>query len=611
MSLLRLSRRTAFVGVLSVVVQLWGCSLAGVNPPTERHERLGLSSWTLPPLSPAKATAASGSLLPGVTIEEVEPGEFLLSILLDGRQTEDSPIVATWTLDTLADRGPPGDGPRPPAIEPVTVVTDGAEPTASVHARVVGSGDWQGSVELSRKGRKLATLAFRRPLVPRPGSWPRLREVSRIPLDMAACKDERFPWQIGDFHVGCSPTNGSALLDRKVNIASGRSFPFSVEHRNEHSGTSTFLRPHDVHLGTDSTEGLLWQTPTSLGWWPTAGRGELRLPRAASRGRPARSMERFAFARPDRIEVGEVANGTRSLIHAQPADGTDILAVEGPWLVHVDTRGGLERLVLRNLTRGRQAVVPSHGAPSRPLLLGSWLLWEDEAGVHGLPLEGGRSWSIPLRTDHSLVPTQIDDWILLREQADTTSGLVALHIPSGQVHRPEVGGDRHRVEARGAGAGYLTLWERVAPPSGQMTLFAMDEREFDPRGTGAEGDPLYDLPPGADPLPSIPSAAWLLPGSERSLRIDPGFDANLVEAWVARGDRPVSIDMSQNELLLARTENLPPPQDGAEGHWVPLGVLPATPRGSAKDRAVTLRWFAATEPGTVCRLRLRRLQERL
>jgi len=589
------------------VVVLSACSLTGSLPPTERAQRLNLSSWSLPSLDPSKPQPVSGFFLTKGVVEQVGEQEYRLRAWLDGPSPRDSdPLDVRWRITS------PGEDPSKLILQE----TEQEGPLLEAHFR--GDGNW--SVRLEVSGRRLPamSLEFSQPGGRTTPPWPDLLSGQTVPLDPRACDNPRFPRQLGDFHVGCSPqSSGGPRLDRKIDIETGRAFPMDALFSLARGEAAELLRPGWANPSSGFAPKLIWQTPRALGIWPEPQRQadtpSLRLPRGEFRGRPVSDGLHFAFARPDRIEIGDVTTWTRTLLYTQPTDATDVLALRGRWLARLDDISGETKLILRDRTRRRELVVPTAARPARPILAGQWLLWEDQEGFHGLPLQGGRAWSIPLRTDRSIPPTLLDDWLLLSKQAEDDGGLVALHIPSGQLRRPALSGDRRRTEARGAGAGRLSLWERSTKPGTFLTVFALSERHFSPRGALADGDPLVGPPPeaqrggAAEPNPS----AWLPKGGERTLSFDPGTRPQLVETWVGQHDRPSPVDLERDGRLIGRTQNFAAPPPGVPGHWVPLGVLPPQPDTDPDQRAVRLRWFAGDSSRTVGKLRLRPLEEQL
>ena len=610
-------------GLLAAALLMPGCSLGEIRPPTPKEQRLGASEWALPGLSPSRSLPASGFLLPGTTLREIEPDLFEVTAWLNGRYSEGDGLKIHWKLAEESNESGvlPPSASAPVRLSPIPRAPKTEGNNHFIRARVSGPGSWSGTVELSSQGRRIGQLQFERPTSQPSPRWVPPTLLRAVPLEVGACRSTRFPWQVGDFHIGCSPGKVEPpSLDRKVSVVTGRSFPFVIHFRERGLSQSRPLLPNEANVGPRGDGGLIWSFQSRVGVWPNKAGKEARIHPAPLRGRPALSDDLFALARADRIEVGVVATGTRSLIASHPADSSANLAVESPWLAYLNQTPHHEELVLRHLDSSRETTIPTEGRPFRPMLIGSWLLWEDRLGLHGLPLEGGRSWLTPVRTDLSLMPTVVDDWLLLREQAGPQSGLIAIHIASGTIRRPNFEGERRQVEARGAGGGHLTLWERgtAGPGQKQMQLYTLQNREFDPRGPHAQGTPLLYRPPAAAgpslndratvPPPALTS--WLPRGGERQLHLDPGPEANLVEIWVQPDDSPIPIDLSQGAVLVARTDNLSVPSPEEGGHWVPLGHLPAKPGASPEERSVTLRWFASREPGTVGKLRLRRLENR-
>ena len=608
-------------GLLVAALLLPGCSLGELRPPTPKEQRLGTSEWELPTLSPSRSLPASGFLLPGVTLRELEPDLFEVTAWLNGTHNEGDGLKIHWKLTERSNESGPlnPSASAPVRLSPIPRQTKTDGHNHFVRARVSGPENWSGTVELSSQGRRLGQIEFERPTSQSSPEWVPPSRLRAIPLEVGACQSARFPWQVGDFHIGCSPRKVEPpSLDRKVSIATGRSFPFAIDFRERGLPRSRPLLPNEASVGPRSAGGLIWSFQSKVGVWPNKTGTEARIHPAPLRGRPALGDDLFAVARSDRIEVGVVATGTRSLLASQPVDSSANLTVESPWLAYLNQTPHHEELVLRHLDSSRETTIPTEGRPLRPMLIGSWLLWEDRLGLHGLPLDGGRSWLTPVRTDLSLTPTVLDDWLLLREQAGQQSGLIAIHIASGTVRHPNFEGERRLVEARGGGGGHLTLWERgpSGPGQKQMQLYTLQMREFDPRGPHAQGTPLLYSPPadagisldGRAAAPPSPSTSWLPRGGERQLHLDPGPEANLVEVWVQPDDSPLPVDLSQGEVLVARTNNLSVPSPEEGGHWVPLGQIPAKPGASPEERSVTLRWFASREPGTVGKLRLRRLE---
>jgi hypothetical protein len=589
------------------VVFLSACSLTGSVPPTERAQRLGRSSWSLPRLGPSKTQPASGFFLTKGVVERIGKQEYRLRAWLDGPSPTDSgPLDVRWLITT------PGEVPSE------LILQETEQEGALLEAHVRGDGNWNVRLEVSGRRLPAMWLEFSHPGARTAPPWPDLLSGQTVPLDPWACDSPRFPRQVGDFHLGCSPQSSDGpRLDRKIDIETGRAFPMAPLVGLARDEPPKLLRPGWASPSSGLAPKLIWQTPGALGIWPAPQRQaktpSLSLPKGEFRGRPVSDGLHFAFARPDRIEIGDVSTWTRTLLHTRPTDATDVLALGGQWLARLDDMSGSTELILRDRTRRREVVVPTAAEPARPILAGQWLLWEDQEGFHGLPLQGGRAWSIPLRTDRSIPPTLLDDWLLLSKQGGDDRGLVALHIPSGQLRRPVLSGDRRRTEARGAGAGRLSLWERTTEPGTFLTVFALSERQFSPRGPLADGDPLVGPPPGAQRggAAETSASAWLPKGGERTLSFDPGTRSQLVETWVGQHDRPSPVDLERGGRLIGRTQNFATPPPGVPGHWVLLGVLPSQPDTDAEQRAVRLRWFAGDSSRTVGKLRLRPLEEQL
>lgn len=595
------------------------CTLTGGLPPTERAERMGHSSWRLPSVGSRKPLPVAGFLLPQGVVEETGNQEYRLLAWLDGLTvTTTQDLNIQWLLTT--NEVSPDDSVVPPLSGSRSAAgTLDERPLAGqlLEAHLKVAGDWRVRLEVTGRGLSQTSIEFSKPRGSASPTWPGLLPGRTVPLDPSACDDPRFPRQIGTVHLGCSQSNdGRPLLDRRVDTASGRTFPIPPVAVGRQDPSSGVLRPGRASPSGGAFPGLMWWTRGVLGVWPAlppeSGRSSLRLPKGELRGRPVSDGTRFAFARPDRVEVGDLGSWTRTILPAQPTDTSDVLALAGRWLARLDEGTGGTRLILRDLDRRREAVIPTTPRPSRPILAGHWLLWEDQAGLHGLPLQGGRAWTAPLRSDQAVPTTLLDDWLILTEQAGDSGGLATIHIPSGAIRRPEVEGDRSQIEPRGAGAGQLTLWERSASADKPLRVAPLAIREFSPRGVLAEGMPLLSQPPSPQqPLGRRSAAAWIPRGGERTITFDPGPQDQQLEAWVGQHDLPAAIDLEQGGHLVGRTHNLPTPSPTVAGHWVPLGVLRGLPAADSEERSVRLRWFAGDQSRTTSRLRLRPMQGQL
>ena len=608
---------TAFPAVAFILVLVpSACTLTGTLPPTDRAERLEQSSWALPSMSPGKSIPASGFLFPVGIVEETGHQEYRLLAWLDGAASATGQALdIKWTFTNSAVSSEESDPAAPSSLNPGHG-TLRERPLAGqlLEAHLKAPGDWRILLEIAGAGIPSTSIEFSKPPPSASPSWPGLLANRSVPLDPTACDDPRFPRQVGTMHLGCSRRgDGHAVLDRSVEVTSGQTVPIPPVSVSRTAQGPGVLRPGRASPALGSFPGLIWQTPDALGVWPSlpdeSGRSSLRVPRGMLRGRPVRDGTRFAFARPDRVEVGEVGTWTRSLLPAQPTDTTDVLALAGRWLARLDDWTGNTQLILRDLQKRREVVIPTAGRPFRPVLAGHWLLWEDQAGLHGLPLQGGRAWTVPLRCDQAVPTTLLDDWLVLVERAGDSSGLTAVHIPSGTTRRPDVEGDRTRTEPRGAGAGQLTLWERSTDEPSLLRVAPLVAREFSPRGAQADGVALVSQPSDLQHPPRGRStAAWLPAGGERTLSFDPGTQDQQLEVWVGQHDLPAAIDLEQGGRLVGRTQNLPGPPSTLPGHWVPLGVLRGLPQSDHEERSVRLRWFAGNHPRTASRLRVRPIQ---
>jgi len=599
--------------VVLAIIPPSACTLTGSLPPTERAERLGLSSWTLPGVGPGKEVAAAGFLLPQGVVEQTGPQQYRLRAWLDG--VAGQKLDVEWSLDNIGVSPEEATSPAPSPPNPAHgTLKERPFDGQLLEAHLDVDGDWRVRLQITGRGLPTSSIEFSKPWRPESPAWPGLLAGRSVPLDVTACDDPRFPRQVGTMHLGCSRrADGPALLDRGVDVTKGKTFPIPPPTAGRTATSGEGLRPGRASPALGRSPAIVWQTPDALGVWPElppeTGRSSLRLPRGPLRGRPVSDGTLFAFARPDRVEVGELGSWTRALLPAHPTDTSDVLALSGRWLARLDDGTGNTRLILRDLKKHRETVIPTVGRPSRPLLAGHWLVWEDQAGLHGLPLQGGRAWSAPLHCDQAIPTTLLDDWLVLVDRGGDSSGLTAVHVPSGAVRRPEVQGDRQRTEPRGAGAGQITLWERSTSGTELLRLAPLAIRDLSPIGALSDGVPLGSQPSEVtSPLNGKSTASWLPRGGERTLTFDPGPRDQQLEAWVGQHDLPAAIDLEQGGQLIGRTQNLPTPPKAVPGHWVPLGVLRGLPEAAPDERSVRLRWFAGDQPRTASRLRVRPTQ---
>ena len=484
------------LSLVSLLVLLGSCAPGGARNATPKEIRLGGDQGAdIGAPGDTIYRPASGFFLNGAVLEETGPGEWRVLAWLDGH---DENLDVQWTVS--------GASVEEQLRHPEHY---------ALEARVRGTGPWSGSVLITRGGRPLDELDFSvsepapevlaaaselrwsdapgeyavhdfdpaaagqlRPMYTESRRWTRedgsgsawvsassgtLPEFvggRPVPLDMAACADGRFPRQVGRSHVGCSP--GPPDSTRNLDLLVGADSP-GIQSIDLAASVTPQSRPEAARpdrsgVALDLSQGLVWTNPNDLGLLSGNEPQTHALPKGTFRGRPVTDKERFAFARPDRIEVGTIGSSARFQLPASPADGLDILALGGRWLASIEGSRNDERLVLRDLSNHRQVEIPTAGSPARPLLLGPWLLWEDRAGLHGLPLDGGQAWSLPLRLDRRAHPTLLDDWCLLRSQTPDSLGMVAVHVPTGRLELLGDPDNRAFLEARGAAAGLVTVW---------------------------------------------------------------------------------------------------------------------------------------------------------
>lgn len=570
------------VALLTLSLCLASCELSGAHSTTPKTVRLGQQSWSPPPLNARPLRPATGLLLPGAVIEEIDDGLHQVQIWLDGTPAG-AEVHWSFSGGKLSSQATHSEG-------------------QVLEAQLRADGPWTGSAQVVRGSREVVSLDFASPPPAAPSpEWPAWTSLGPVALDMHSCQDSRFPRQLGAQHLGCSAGSGSPpQLDRRIPLPSDATGANLTYPRLGQSRQAVQVAASRSNVSLDGSEQLVWLNARDLGWWRDGDSAATVLPVASQHGRMVSDATRYAFARADRIEVGEVNSSARIQLPASPSDGVDILALGGDWLAFLEGPIGSEQLALLNLRSLSKASVPSVGAVARPLILGNWLLWEDEAGLHGMELSGGRAWSLPLTLDRRVLPTPVDDWLLLRSQGGREHGLVAVHLPSGTVQPIGSPESRAQAEPRGAGAGVVSLWEPGPGRTGQMQVFELEQRVFEENGPGTRGAPLSSRPGGHGG-----SRGVLAEGDVVELSFDPGFRPGVLEAWIGADTRPADLALRQGRRRIPLPDTLAPPDEGSEGHWVQLGTTSATTGDEAPLRRVTAQWTGRAGGSTVDALRLR------
>jgi len=416
--------------ILLLLLLVLGC--ADARPLPSRATRLGLNPTPdLPSPSPQAARPARDFLFPTPLVEVREDGVVTLTATpagsLDG-------VRVAWSAD--------GGLLEPAGVSATLRPTDEA---------------WTVTASLIRGSAVLATA------VARPGaatSPPRLPvRVGLVPLEPDGCEDLAFPGQVGAGHVGCSEPG---RLDRWL-PPGGAPIPISPP-PSRSSGPPPPLQPAAAASAAGAPR-LVVVGDRLVFWGPAEGAEGRPLGRRDRRGRPAASAERYAFARADRVEVGNFTESARVQLPARPSEVDAPVAVAGPWLAVVEGDLGDERLRLLHLDLRAEIAVDGARRPHDPVLSERWLAWSSARGVHALDLRDGRRVDVEVAAGSGPTALLGDDLVV----AARGGGLAVVHLATGEVARA---GSR-LTELRGSAGATFTTWERTPGHIGELVRWEL------------------------------------------------------------------------------------------------------------------------------------------
>lgn len=419
-------------GLLLITVLLISCG--DVRPLPSADVRLARRPVVdRPSPSPAEPRAARRFLLPAPMATIDQDGRVHLRALPAG---DLEPAILEWQASG-------GD-----------LQVDGAT------AVLTPTGPWEVTVSLRRGATVLATATARAPEQPPPAR--RARRRARLSLDVASCADSAFPRQVGDGHIGCTEPGRLDLW-----VAPGASSTAPIEAPPIGSAHRPKALRADGAGSSAGSDRLVVAAERLILWGPGDAGANRPLSAAEVIGRPATHADQFAFARTDRVEVGERDSSARSQLAARPADVDAPVALAGPWVAVVEGEPGHERLRLHQRELRTDEVLVGDGAPRTPVLSLRYLAWLSPAGAHVLDLEQGWRRDVPLQPA-SGPPALLGHELVVAERG---GGVAVVHLPTGDVQR--IATDGRLTELRGGFGDRFTVWEHAPGDPGHLVQWSL------------------------------------------------------------------------------------------------------------------------------------------